>query len=120
MTEDQALEVRALMTLFAKSDWKDIHVRTETIELFLANDDGCDNPMAGSAFANSVRAPHLATIVALALPGTAVAIGEKVGTIELLSDQIDLIASISGIVAKTLAATGDLVDYDQPLLSLSS
>ncbi len=120
MTEDQALEVRALMTLFAKSEWKDIYLRTETIELFLAKEDGCDNPMAGSELGNSIRAPHLATIVALALPGTAVAIGDKVGAIELIGEQIDLIASVSGIVAKTLAATGDLVDYDQPLLSLSN
>ena len=122
MNENQVTDVRALLTLFAKSDWNEFHLRTGEIELFMARTEGIADPMARASgqAAAEVRAPHLATLVSLIEPGTILAAGEVAGTIELLGERIDLVSAVAGTVDRHLVEPGRLVEYDQALLTLTA
>lgn len=52
--------------------------------------------------------------------GTAIAKGQKLGTVESVSLQHDLVSDCSGTLLEILASDGDPVEYGQPLLVLSA
>lgn len=52
--------------------------------------------------------------------GATIAKGQKIGTVESVSLQHDLISEHSGTLLEILASDGDPVEYGQPLLVLSA
>ncbi len=117
MSDQVTQEVRAMLALFERSDWRDLHLRTERVELFMARDDGVANPMAGTASSGTeICAPHLATLVSLLPEGTTVLPGESVAVIEMLGQAEDILADEAGTIAAHCAVSGSLVEYGQPLL----
>ena len=52
--------------------------------------------------------------------GSAIAKGQKLGTVESVSLQHDLVSDRSGTLLEILASDGDPVEYGQPLLVLSA
>jgi biotin carboxyl carrier protein len=120
MSDQQINEVRAMMSLFLRSGWRDLHVRTHAVELFLAREDGVPSPMARAASdGKSVNAPHLATLISLAETGTVVSAGDRIAVLELLGQHEDVVADQAGTVAAHVATPGALVEYGQPLLTLT-
>lgn len=118
---------RAMLSLFAASPWRDLHVRTAKAELFIAKADGAPNPMtqAGNSTVpvlatTMIRAPHLASVVSVQPTGTAIAAGETVAVIELLGEQIDVHSNERGVVASVDAQPGDLIEFEQALATLTA
>ncbi len=120
MTDSFVADARAMLAIFARSDWKDIHIRTPSVELFIAREEGDANPMANGVSSIEVRAPHLATLVSLAEQGSTIADGVAIAVIELLGDRIDVSAPSAGVVVAHCASPGELIEYDQPLLTLTA
>jgi len=52
-------------------------------------------------------------------PGTVITEGQKVGTVEAVSVEHDLIADCSGVLVEMVVQDGDPVEYGQPLLVIS-
>lgn len=120
MTVDQISEVRAMLALFSRSDWSDLHLRTSSIELFIARPGGAANPIATArADAVEVRAPHVATLHWLAGVGAEFAIGEAVATLDLLGEKVEVPATSEGRVIIHRSRSGDLVEYGQILLTMA-
>ena len=118
-------DAAALFDLFVRSDWSSIHVADGTIELFASRTAGQRNPMLGEAAADeptpetgTLTAPHVGTLAELVAVGSAVAEGARYGTIEILGERSDLVATQSGRVLRHIGRAGDLVEYDQPLVAI--
>ena len=122
---DSVQNARAMLTLFAKSPWRDLYVRTTDGELFFAKPDGATNPMraappaAAETIQTTIRAPHLASVVSVQPKGTTIMAGASVVVLELLGEAFDVISPAAGTVASIAATPGDLVEFDQPLVSLA-
>lgn len=120
MTDMRISEVRAMLALFARSEWKDLHVRTPSIELFIAKPGGAANPIAITASdAIAIRAPHVATLLSLADVGAVLTEGQTVAVIELLGEKIEVPTVCAGLVTAHRAMPRELVEYDQILLTLA-
>lgn len=128
-------DTRALLRLFSKSGYGDLHLRSGDYELFVAKPNGGVNPLhAPIAEAPStgqpaapnqatgveqiVTAPHIASFVSALDVGSAVSAGDPVARIELLGEPIDLHAEQAGMVMDVLARPGALIEYATPLLRL--
>jgi hypothetical protein len=120
---------RALLAQFARSDWRELHVRTPDGEIFIARDGGGPNPMllpAGGAAppaddANllTVAAPHVADVAWLLPVGATVAAGGVVARLDLLGEPIDVRCDEGGVVAARFANDGDLVEFETPLVRVA-
>jgi biotin carboxyl carrier protein len=122
---------RALLRLFTKSGYGELHVRLGDFQMFVARADGARNPLrAGapaaepsalaSAVSHVVTAPHIASLVSTLPVGSAIAAGDMVARIALLDEEIDIAAEQAGMVDAVLAQPGTLVEYATPILSLRS
>jgi biotin carboxyl carrier protein len=122
---------RALLRLFTKSDYGELHVRLGDFQMFVARANGGCNPLrAGtpaaersapaSAVSHVVTAPHIASLVSTLPVGSAIAAGDMVARIALLDEEIDIAAEQAGMVDAVLAQPGTLVEYATPILSLRS
>ena len=122
-------EVSLLLEQFQNAEWRDLYMRTERYSLFIAKPGGARNPMLGEplakaaapidvAAANTISAPHLATVSSLLAVGSDVQRGTVVGQIEVLGAREDIVSNTSGIVAEVLAPVGTLVEYETPLLRI--
>lgn len=124
---------RALMDGLLKSDWKELHVASDGLEVFIARDGAGPNPMLGeviaaapvgavppvaSAVAKEITAPHVATLVSLVAEGTEVQAGDSVAVLSVLDEEEDLPAPAAGRVTGLLAKAGDLVEFGTPLLQI--
>lgn len=123
---------RVLLAHFAQSDWRELHVRTPDGEIFIARPGGGPNrilqragtPAAGPVAAAdarcvSVSAPHVGTVAWIEEPGTAVGAGAVVARLDLLGDCVEVACSVAGVVAARLAAEGDFVEFDAPLVTIN-
>lgn len=119
-------EVRAMLALFAKSRWRDLHLRSGGWEIFLAKPGGAANPMVAAAAAATaeiiatLEAPHLGLFYADVATGDTVAEGTVLGQLEVLGEREDLRAERPGRVAAILAEDGALVEYGIPLIRLAA
>jgi acetyl-CoA carboxylase biotin carboxyl carrier protein len=118
-------EVRAMLTLFAKSPWQDLHLRSGEWTMFFAKPGGAHNPLQGVPVASggelaAVTAPHLGLFTASVALGEAVAAGDAVGQIEVLGDKTDVTSEIVGRVAAIDADGGVLVEYGASLVRLAA
>lgn len=124
---------RALMDGLLKSDWKELHVASDGLEVFIARDGAGPNPMLGevvtaapatsappavAAAVKEITAPHVATLVSLVAEGTEVQAGDSVAVLSVLDEEEDLPAPAAGRVAGLLAQAGDLVEFGTPLLRI--
>ncbi|VWX54160.1 biotin/lipoyl-containing protein [Novosphingobium sp. 9U] len=123
---------RAMLETFLASDWKEIHVASAELELFIARDSGGANPMRAALPANEgsaleapaagahheVKAPHVATLVSVVPEGTWVEQGEPVARLSVLDEEEDLPAPVSGRLASATRNAGDLVEFGDVLLTL--
>ncbi|EIZ77813.1 acetyl-CoA carboxylase, biotin carboxyl carrier protein [Novosphingobium sp. Rr 2-17] len=132
-TATQAInDARALLDTLVANGWHEMHVVSGDTEIFLAAQGGGRNPMRDvmvSATAATpapenvavpsreveVKAPHVATLVSLVAVDTMVMAGQRVATIRVLDDEMELPAEVSGTVARVNAAAGDLLDYATPI-----
>lgn len=125
-------DTRAFLRLFHKSGYKDMHVRQGDYEAFFAEADGAPNPMIVPAPATevgapgavpevqerTVSAPHIASFVSALPVGSVVGAGEAVARLELLGEEIAVVAEHPGTVSAVLVDAGALVEYSAPLVTL--
>jgi biotin carboxyl carrier protein len=126
---DPLAETLGLLAAFERSDWAECHVRTAGLEVFLSRRAQVASPMteppAGEAAeavdAGDLRllaAPHVGTLRSIAAAGERVRAGAAWAVVELLDEVLELIAEHDGVAVEALARPGELVEHDQPLLSL--
>lgn len=122
-------EVRALLSSFVQSPWRDLHFRSNGWSLFMAKADGGANPMlarAGQAVAaavaalRDVTAPHLGIFSARVAPGAEVTAGTVIGQVEKLGEATDVVSDVAGRIAAVLPRDGELVEYGAPLVRMES
>jgi biotin carboxyl carrier protein len=65
-----------------------------------------------------LTAPHVGTLRSIATAGDYLRAGEAYAVVEVLDEGEALVAMGEGVVIETLARQGDLVEHDQPLLSV--
>jgi biotin carboxyl carrier protein len=117
-------EASAFFAIFAGSPWKSCHLRIDAMEIFVSRVAGVANPMTGvvpepvTAPVTALRASHFGTLVALAEIGTVLAAGQAYAHVELLGEEIELVAEEGGTVAEHLLGIGALAEYDQSVLSV--
>lgn len=126
-------DARALLETMLASDWQDMHVVSGETEIFLARFGGRANPMRAVAPVAvpavpsarvvlgkevCVKAPHVATLVSTLPVGRQVAAGETIAVLSVLDEDIALAAPVAGEVLVAQAATGALVEFDTPILTL--
>lgn len=123
-------EALALLAEFERSDWGQCHVRSGTLEMFLSRRPQSANPMA-TARPGAVRAvdpvdlhlitaPHVGTVRSISAVGDLVQAGAVFAVVEVLDELRELVADCAGTVTRAMAQEGDLVEHDQPLLSLDA
>lgn len=125
---------RALLDTLLSSQWREVHVVSGDTEIFLARNGGGANPMRAPApvaapvtaiverdvaSEHIVTAPHVATLVDTIPAGTAVAPGQKIGTIRVLDTLEAIEAPVAGTIARIEAADGDLLDYGTAVLVIA-
>lgn len=121
-------DTRALLRIFEKSDFRDLHLRIDGFSVFLAKTGGCANPMhdrvapapARSTSSHAIAAPHIASLASALPTGSIVAIGDVVARLSLLDEFIDVTAEQAGTVEAVSAKVGDLLEYGSPILELAS
>jgi biotin carboxyl carrier protein len=129
-------ETRALLGHFMRSDCVSLHVRTAGIELFVSRALGQVNPMIAAAAPQGlgqdqaqpgstppleeaiIHAPHLGTLTDLATVGTAIAVGDRIATLELLGDPVAIVSDRAGTVRRHVGQVGALVEFDEQLIML--
>lgn len=117
-------EARAILALFARSNRRDLHVRTGGYEMFFALPGGAANPMLRAAPATEtcepVQAPHLGLFFAALAAGALVEPDTVIGQIEVLGEREDVVAGLAGRLEAMLVADGVLVEYAQPLARIAA
>lgn len=116
---------RALLDLFGRSPWRELHLRVGDEEMFLAKQGGGADPMRRAVdrrpaqpVLSTVRAPHLATLALVGASGEEIAEGQVLAVLELLGEEIPLPAPATGIIGAAHAAAGALVEFDQPIVDI--
>jgi biotin carboxyl carrier protein len=117
---------RVLLEEFARSDWRDLHLRTREGTIFIAKTDGVENPMRqraspqGEVSEGLVLAPHVATVVSTRDLHSRVAAGEVVVTLSLLGESIEVRSPTKGVVAAIFVSSGELAEYGKPLVRIAA
>jgi len=122
-------DARALLAELISSHWQEIHVVSSDTEIFIARRDASANPLLHprqqeptEADATGpelpIKAPHVATLVEALSIGAVVSAGQKVATLRVLDNHMDVVSPVSGTVVRIDAEAGSLVQYDDPLLLL--
>lgn len=137
MTIEKSAEVaaidnaRALIDGMLASDWKELHIASDGLEIFIARNGAGPNPMLGGyavaepaasapaeapVASRDITAPHVATLVSIVAVGTQVEAGAPLAVLSVLDEQENLAAPCAGRVVAHLAGTGDLVEFGTPLV----
>lgn len=112
---------RALLRLFEQSGRRDLYLRTGDYRLFIARNDGGENPMRAeraATDASQLTAPHVATLEWTAAVGTMLSTGDPVARLSLLDEIIELQSEHAGAVSSIDAETGQLLEYGDAILTL--
>lgn len=125
---DAIENIRAILRDFNQSSWRDLFVRTDDWQLFLARSDGGPNPLnaypchpladSTAIESASIAAQHLGIFLPAAQVGQKVGAGALVGTIRVLDRETPVTAETAGIVA-WLAADGEFVEYGARLVEIA-
>jgi biotin carboxyl carrier protein len=123
---DPLFEARALLRTFLKSDWKSCDIVTDRLTLFASRDPAIRAQQARQVLPTpapvhtvELCAPHLGTLVSLAAPGTRLEPGTVYGRVAILDEERDVLADQAGLVASHHQQIGALVEFGQPLVSLT-
>jgi biotin carboxyl carrier protein len=128
-------DLRGLLFLVERSDWREFYLRTGDWSVFMARPGGGVDPMMSGAAVveaaptveapvaimappTTISAPHIATFVSALPVGSEVGLGAALARIELLGETIDVTSESAGFVAAILAEPGALVEYGQPLVEI--
>jgi acetyl-CoA carboxylase biotin carboxyl carrier protein len=120
-------DTRALLRIFEKSDFRDLHLRLDGYSVFFAKPGGGANPMhdcvaavpARATSSHTIAAPHIASLASVLPTRSIVAIGDVVARLSLLDEFIDVTADQAGTVEAVSAEVGDLLEYGAPILELA-
>jgi biotin carboxyl carrier protein len=124
-------DARALIDVLTAQGWQEVHVVSGETEIFIAKDGGSINPMrvletsralplADALGQTIVKATHVGTIVYVAAMDAVVANGQVVARFRVLDAVEDILAPVSGQIALVHAKVGALVEFDAPIIALSS
>jgi biotin carboxyl carrier protein len=132
MAERAIADARALLATLTASEWREIHVASGGTEIFIAKPGGRQNPMRVAATVPApspessaipvvtVTAPHVASLHSVKAAGARVEEGDRIAVLRVLDEHHDLLAPTAGAVTAAFAAPGDLVEFGQPVLTLSA
>lgn len=120
-------DARALLREFARSQWQELYLVNDGLEIFIARQGGGANPMTTAAApapaprpeaVNKVQlsTPHVATLLTCAAEGAALKAGDVAATLELLDETVDVLAPVAGRVSLVSAASGSLLEFGAPIL----
>jgi biotin carboxyl carrier protein len=123
----------ALLTRFEQSKWRELYVRSSTMEIYAAKPGlHAHNPMlrrestpvpahqpASAPAQIALKAPHLGTFHPAVATGAAVTGDTVVGFLQLLDERHEIRAGQAGRINAFAAAAGELVEYDQDLLTIN-
>jgi biotin carboxyl carrier protein len=120
-------DTRALLRIFEKADYRDLHLRLDGYTVFFAKSGGGANPMhnrvapflARSTSSYTIAAPHIASLASVLPTGSIVAVGDVVARLSLLDEFIDVTADQAGTVEAVSAEVGDLLEYGSQILELA-
>jgi len=127
-------DARALLDTLLTSNWQDAHVVSGGTEIFIARDGGRPNPMRRAANApaktsaaaavaapalTEVAAPHVATLVDSVAVGARIVSGQVIATIRVLDADEPIFAPCSGTVTAVAAASGAMLEFGTPIMTLS-
>ena len=124
-------DARALLDAMLSHEWQEVHVISGGTEIFIARAGGRANPMrvppvdpAPVAVAPpqgeniQIKAPHVATLVSFAPLGHHVSAGDTIAVLQVLDEEIPLLATGDGMVDSVSVKAGNLVEYDMPILTM--
>lgn len=120
-------DARVLLAATVDYDWREAYIKTKSFEIFIGWQGARANPMRSDAEKlqqvadgplTTLKAPHVATIVALASDGSTAAKGDAVATLSVLGEEEAVLAPADCVVERAEVVAGTLVEFDQPLLIL--
>lgn len=126
-------DARVLLGQLQRSRWGELHVRTPQGEIFIARHGGSPNPMRPAASSECaagtepaapklpglvVRAPHVATVLAVMPERTLVEADTVVCRLGVLGQVIEVHSPHAGVIAEVIAVDGALVEYESPLFTV--
>lgn len=123
-------DARALLDTMAGSDLARLHVSSGGTDIFisrhaepnplLAAQDGPVEVATEPTVQHRVTAPHVATLIATVAIGEQVEAGQTVATISVLDADEPVSSPVSGRVAMSEAAVGELIEYGQLLMVIEA
>lgn len=114
---------RVLLERLEKSTWSELLVRTAQGTIFIAKSGGGANPMREAAESGEqtvISAPHLGSVISVAAVGSEVLEGGEVCRLSVLGETVGVPTSAAGIIEKTFVSEGMLVEFETPLVVISS
>jgi biotin carboxyl carrier protein len=117
-------DARVMLETVLASGCRELFVRTDETEIFIAREGGRPNPMlsapptssASAVFAErTIAAPHVATLASVAAQGTQLSAGDRMAVLLVLGDETEVFAPTAGMVGCHVAKAGDLVEYGMPI-----
>lgn len=130
-------DARALLDALSTNDWRETHVKSGQVEVFIARNDGGHNPMrlvpeptvdTPSTVADApgargpdivVTAPHVATLEDVLAIGEVVVVGQTIGSLRVLDELLPIEAAVAGTITGLAATPGVLLDYKAPILTIA-
>lgn len=119
-------DIRALLRQFQQAALRDLHLRSQALEVFIARNDGSANPMlagrpaADDARTTAISAPHLGLFEPLCAAGDVIGPGSIVARIDVLGRKTDVLAPEGGRITAVGPAANALVEYGEQLLTVSA
>lgn len=122
-------DARVMLAALAASSWQECHIVTADTEIFIAKAGGGPNPMrqadavprdANRSAGRPITAPHVATLVDILPPGSAVGAGQSIATIEVLGSELPVAAPSAGVLVSVEARPGALLEYGTLLATMQS
>lgn len=122
-------DARALLDALLSSNWQEAHIVSADTEIFIARAGGKLNPLQQKPIVGAqsdtadeplidVTAPHVATLVSTATNGSRVATGQVIATIRVLGDEKTIVSPCEGVIEKSQAVEGALLEFGTPILTL--
>jgi biotin carboxyl carrier protein len=123
---------RALLDAMVAGGWQQVCITGEDGDYFLARLPGTPNPLLAPVAvaqaqvqsvtvptsSQTIKAPHVGTIVWLAAVGEVVETGKAVARLAVLDERIEIVAAGGGTVSAHAGQVGDLVEYAGELVTL--
>lgn len=123
-------DTRALLDAFDVNGWSSAIIRVGESQFAFSRalptgglaelgerEDAVSSP--NPVVSECICAPHVGTVASISEVGRRIAKGEKVASLSVLDELVDVLASAGGTVLSVSVQTGALVEYGQTLLEIS-